>query len=46
MDKSLKRFVRDENIKNFRKQLDDPTKDSEHALLKMLLAEEEAKGDE
>jgi hypothetical protein len=43
MDASIKQFVRDENIKKFKKQLLAATDQSERKTLLKLLAEEEAK---
>ena len=43
MDESTRQFVRDENIKKFKKQLLAATDQSERKTLLNLLAEEEAK---
>jgi len=38
----VENFIRNENIKNFRKRLEAPTDDTQREMLVTLLAEEEA----
>ena len=46
MKTSLESFIHRENIKLFKKQLADPTKEARRKMLLRLLAEEEAKDEQ
>ena len=46
MKTSLESFIHRENIKLFKKQLADPTKEAQRKTLLRLLAEEEAKDEQ